>query len=255
VARRKKFKGPTGNPRLQYLAANQPVAVPLSVFEHLAEDSEFDDWERAARAQGWKLSPVIIRPVTDERMRELQGRRLLARQPKPDGPEWTLEELAAQCQRLRENLLEVASRGAQGVPGTPENIKRVLLGDPRIYCFPAIEPLWMAATKLGAKNLPPFRGEPANGPEAVRALSELGQSLLSGRKGKAHKPSPRGARPRYPRAVEMALGLMGQPGMTARKIHRLCKEKHGQEEPVPEKWETFIRCVRDHAQKRREGGN
>jgi hypothetical protein len=65
------------------------------------------------------------------------------------------------------------------------------------------------------------------------------------------KPKDRRGRPKqYPRALKMAISLLGQPGMNDRKIFRLCKEKHGEKEQLPASYDSFMRRVRAHAAKK-----
>lgn len=60
----------------------------------------------------------------------------------------------------------------------------------------------------------------------------------------------RGAPKKYPRAMEMALGLLAEGEDTERAIYRKCKEVYGAEERIP-KVESFMRTVRRAAAKRR----
>jgi len=85
--------------------------------------------------------------------------------------------------------------------------------------------------------------------EELRKLDET--KLLSGQKD---TPRRRGAHPRYPEAIKMALRLLGKKGMTDPKIYRVCMEKNTTvKEPIPKTYSTFMRTVRRHASNGKSG--
>jgi hypothetical protein len=66
------------------------------------------------------------------------------------------------------------------------------------------------------------------------------------------EPGKPGRPAKYPRALEMALRLFANdPDPNPRQIYRLCKEKYGEEEPIP-CFDSFMRSVRREAAERRE---
>jgi hypothetical protein len=78
-------------------------------------------------------------------------------------------------------------------------------------------------------------------------LDELRETLLPGVQARRRG---QGAPAKYPQALEEGLRLLTKRVKDCR-IHRLCREKFGEVEPVPENAEAFMRTVRRHARRRR----
>jgi hypothetical protein len=87
-------------------------------------------------------------------------------------------------QERRDQLaLAVRRAGPQGYPLRPydEQTYAWLRGGPEegagAYFLHPIAPLWGAAAALNVEGLPPWRGEPTTGPEALQALDDLAACL------------------------------------------------------------------------------
>jgi hypothetical protein len=63
-------------------------------------------------------------------------------------------------------------------------------------------------------------------------------------------PAGRGAPLKYPKAIKLAVRLLGKHNMSDRKIHRLCQEKYKCEK-IPASPASFMRRVRDYRKKQR----
>jgi hypothetical protein len=60
----------------------------------------------------------------------------------------------------------------------------------------------------------------------------------------------RGAPPRYPKSLAMAIELQqNNPDMKGIKIYNECKKTYGEEEPLPKSCESFMRSVRNYLNK------
>jgi hypothetical protein len=101
--------------------------------------------------------------------------------PPPDEP-GTPALLLARVEAARDQTLRRAAETgptARGVRADTREqqlawLRGQLEGD---YLLPQVEPLWMDAAALGLRTLPPFRGEPRTGPEAIQALDELARCI------------------------------------------------------------------------------
>jgi hypothetical protein len=73
--------------------------------------------------------------------------------------------------------------------------------------------------------------------------------VIKGLKRVASSAPKRGAPVKWPKALKMALRLLGEK--KGRVIHRLCREKYSQEEKIPGDVSSFMRTVHRHANKDR----
>jgi hypothetical protein len=102
--------------------------------------------------------------------------------PSPVPPPDTRAELLKEVEERLHILLKLAAEAGPSAVGVRLNsnaeIADWLLGKIKgDYFFGPVEPLWMAARRLGVENLPAWDGEPAAGPDAVRFLDALAACL------------------------------------------------------------------------------
>jgi hypothetical protein len=71
------------------------------------------------------------------------------------------------------------------------------------YPLPTLEPLWIAAHALNLGGVPPWPGEPQNGPEAFQALDALADWCRQHSAGQPVKPPATPTPPQTPPAVEV----------------------------------------------------
>jgi hypothetical protein len=102
--------------------------------------------------------------------------------PSPVPPPDTREALLKEVEERRRSLLEQAAEAGLSAVGVRLNsnaeiadwLRGKIKGD---YFFGPVEPLWMAAQRLGVENLPAWAGEPNTGPDAVQFLDALAARL------------------------------------------------------------------------------
>jgi hypothetical protein len=91
-------------------------------------------------------------------------------------------------------------------------------------------------------------GEWYNPRKMERTLRYLREWLEAGAtNGKGAQSRRKGAPTKYPKCIKMAIRLLRDPDNTPRKVHRLCRERYGAREPIPEDPDSFMRTVRRHA--------
>jgi hypothetical protein len=120
------------------------------------------------------------------------------------------------------------------------------------YALPQLRPLFLELRILHKLDVPAWQGEPQTDAAALQMLDDY---LAACDRAIGHAPPNTktrrsGAPKKYPRAMEMALGLLAEGKDTERAIYRKCKEAHSAEERIP-KIESFMRTVRREAAKHR----
>jgi hypothetical protein len=115
-----------------------------------------EEGEKAERAFGWRPCGLHTDPPAP---------------PLLDTP----EKILSRCEAIQEQQAKSAREAARGVrTDAPEDFAAFLRGERGdAYPLPTLEPLWMAAYALKLGNVPPWRGEPQSGPEAIEALNAL----------------------------------------------------------------------------------
>jgi hypothetical protein len=158
--------------------------------------------------------------------------------------------LAPALQEVRNALAAPAAKPADRSPVVARYVQqaRDLIGSP----YPAIDPQLPLPLRVNLGELLDWLGtwlrfkwwceDPAERDKALLFLDEVLGAMTKTRK-------KRGAPVKWPKALEMALDLHGK-GQKDRVIHRLCREKYGNEEKIPAELKSFMRTILRHAAKK-----
>jgi hypothetical protein len=180
IARQKVYaipKGPCGNPSLKYFA--KASGTPLSVFEHLAEDSQYPEWEAAAHAAGYRdFSCCPIRSLTNAELDKINGedRKATVREPLPPEPyPNSRKSLSAKVKRIKARLSEKITEGHEPLP-MPSNVpygRADFLFAIHDRCLPSLKHLWIAMRFMKLGDVPEYPGDPQDFQEALAGLDKV----------------------------------------------------------------------------------